>query len=83
MGAQQILSGEHLKWDLKKFCTGFKPSEIQIYTIRNGENGETLLSHWEGKTKSEKIDTLSGVIDVNLYDDMDIVLPDSRVYEII
>jgi len=81
MGARQILTGDYLIWDLMKFCQGYKASEIQIYTIRNGENKETLLSHWEGKTKSEKIATIAGVIEVELYDDIDIVLPTAEVYE--
>lgn len=81
MGAHQILTGDYLAWDLMKFCTGFKPSEIEIHTIRNGKNGETLLSHWEGKTKSEKLATLAGVLEVELYDDIDIILPNAHVYQ--
>lgn len=81
MGERQILAGENLVWDLMKFCQGFKASEIQIYTIREGQNKETLLSHWEGKTKSEKIATLAGVIEVELFDDLDIVLPNAVTYQ--
>ena len=75
MGVQQLQRVDQLAWDLMKFCQGYKPEEIIIYTIKNGEHKEMLLSHLEGKTKSEKIATLAGVIEVGYYDDIDIVLP--------
>lgn len=82
MTIQQLMTKEHLTWDLMKFCKGYKTDEIEIYAIRrDGEPKETLLSHWEGKTKSEKIATLSGVIDVELYEDIDIILPSGEVYQ--
>lgn len=71
----------NLVWDLMKFCKGYKPYEIEIHAIRDGEHKSMLLSHWEGKTKSEKISTLAGVIEVELYDNIDIVLPTSEAYQ--
>lgn len=78
---EKLLEGKSLAWDLMKFCKGYAAHEINIYTIRDGHDKETLLSHWEGKTKSEKIETLADVIDIELYDDIDIVLPTGEVYQ--
>ncbi|AEO93745.1 gp487 [Bacillus phage G] len=78
---ERALEGESLIWDLLKFCKGHKPNEIEIYTIRDGKNSETLLSHWEGKTKSEKVGTVAGILEVELYDEIDIVLPTGEVYQ--
>lgn len=78
---QNKLAGETLTWDLMKFCKGFKASEIFIYTVRDGEHLEMTLANWEGESKSEKIKTLSEIIDVGIFDDIDIVLPNSHSYD--
>lgn len=80
--SQNRLTGETLTWDLMKFCKGFKASEISVCTVQEGEHLELTLEHWEGSSKSEKIRTLSGVIDVGVFDDIDIILPNSHSYEI-
>ncbi|MNM09783.1 hypothetical protein D3C76_03350 [compost metagenome] len=79
---QNRLAGETLTWDLMKFCKGFKASEISVCTVIEGEHAELTLENWEGSSKSEKIRTLSGVIDVGVFDDIDIILPNSHSYEV-
>lgn len=79
---QKRLTGEALTWDLMKFCKGFKASEISIYTVRDGEHLEMTLDNWEGSNKPEKIKTLSEIIDVGIFEDIDIVLPNSHSYDI-
>lgn len=74
------MTKEHLAWDIMKFCKGFKPHEIEVCTYREGEHKQTHLVHWEGKSKSEKIKTLSDVIGANYFEDIDIILPTCESY---
>lgn len=80
MGIKKVLSGDQLYWDLMKFCRGYRPSEIDIFTIRNGEDKEMKLSNIEGEGKEEKLKTLTGVIDIKYFEEIEIVLPTCLCY---
>lgn len=78
--SQTRLTGDELAWDLMKFCKGFNAKDISICTVKDGQHLELTLDNWEGDTKSEKVRTLAGVMDVEYYDDIDIILPNSFSY---
>lgn len=75
-------NAEMLAWNLMKFCKGYKLNEIKIYGTREDTLFSSNLIDWEGNTKAEKIKTLVDALKYEVYDGVDIILPNYHTFSI-